>query len=195
MDTLNFKTIRYNSAEAEILDSFDAQTAGTDGFVRWVDIGSIADRDGIERLGEALGIHRLIVEDILNPNQMVKLDHYDDCLFLVLKMIDYDNETCSINTEHVSLVLKKGVVVSIAENSGDIFRRVREKITQARDNVRRQGADYLCYELLDTVVDHYFEVIDQLGDATDSIEEELIADPVKSTLQRIYFVKRELMYL
>lgn len=163
--------------------------------VNWVDVGSLSNRAGIQNFGRQMGIHPLIIEDILNVNQMVKIDDYDDCLFLVLKMIHYDTQSSSITTEHVSIVLKSGVVVSFQENGENIFGRVWDKILQGRDNIRKYGADYLCYELIDTVVDNYFSVIDQLGDVTDAIEEELISDPAKATLQKIYFVKRELMYL
>ena len=165
------------------------------GRVNWIDVPGLSDREGISGLGRFFAIHPLIVEDILNVNQMVKMDHYDDCLFLVLKMLEYDSASGSITTEHVSLVLKGGCVLSFQERGGDLFARVREKIRTGRDSIRRMGADYLCYELVDAVVDNYFSVIDQLGDITDEIEEELIAKPGRSTLQRIYFVKRELMYL
>ena len=163
--------------------------------VRWIDVGNLSDRAGIEDYGRRMAIHPLIIEDILNVSQMVKIDNYDDCLFLVLKMIYYDPKSSGITTEHVSIVLKDGVVASFQEKGTDLFGRVREKILQGRDSIRKSGADYLCYELIDTVVDNYFSVIDQLGDAADAVEEELIADPAKTTLQQIYFIKRELMYL
>lgn len=176
-------------------DADPALLAGTPQGVRWIDVPSIADRARVESLGEALGLHHLIVEDILNTRQMVKVDNYDDCLFLVVKKLRYDEKLESITTEHVSIVLRNNTVLSFQENGGDIFGGVREKIIEGRDNIRRFGADFLCYELLDAVVDDYFGVIDQMGDITDDIEEEMIANPVKTTLQRIYFVKRELMFL
>lgn len=173
----------------------DGFLASKEKLVRWIDVGNLKNRVGIENYGRRMGIHPLIIEDILNVSQMVKIDNYDDCLFLVLKMIHYDPKSSGITTEHVSIVLKDGVVASFQENGTDIFSKVREKIIQGRDNVRKNGADYLCYELIDTVVDNYFGVIDQLGDATDATEEELISNPTKTTLQQIYFIKRELMYL
>lgn len=190
-----FTTLCYNGNRVQSLEGFDTRNAGLDGLNRWIDIGSLEDRAAIEQLGTQLGIHRLIVEDILNPGQMVKLDRYDDCLFLVIKMIRYDSSACAISTEHVCLLLKKGIVVSIAEDNTDLFSEVREMIMEEHDAIRRQGVDYLFYMLLDTVVDHYFDVIDALGDATDSVEEQLISAPDPGTLQRIYFIKRELMVL
>lgn len=196
MAVFPFHTVSYNSTELTQRDTFETPAPGTaDDLVHWVEIGSLKQTEDIKALGEALQIHHLIVEDILSPRQMVKLDNYDDCLFLVLKMLRYDEDSGAISTEHVSIVLRQGLVVSVEENGEGIFRGVREKLLSGRDNIRRQGAGFLAYELLDTVVDQYFNVIDQLGDVTDSIQEELISSPTQQTLQRIYFVKRELMFL
>lgn len=163
--------------------------------VHWVDVPSLEGAQTIRSLGKTFGIHHLIVEDILNVSQMVKMDNYDDCLFLVLKMLDYNRGKSDITTEHVSILLKGNFVFSFQENGGDIFRRVRERIEASKDNIRKFGADYLCYELVDAVVDNYFNVIDDLGDVTDTVEEELISHPGRSTLSQIYFIKRKLMFL
>jgi magnesium transporter len=197
MDNHYIELISYNG-EAMIeneLKDIDFSSAMAADKIHWIDIPDLTRKDAIEALAKSFGIHSLIVEDILNTNQMVKMDNYDDCLFIVLKMLDYNKGDNNITTEHMSVVLKGNCVFSFQEYGNDIFERVRGKIRDSRDNIRKLGADYLCYELLDTVVDKYFSVIDELGDLTDDIEEELIAAPDKSTLQRIYFVKRKLMYL
>lgn len=190
-----YETLRYNRETAETVGCAGGELAADDGFVRWVDIGSLREPERIRALGEALGVHRLLVEDILTPEQMVKLENYDDCLFLVVKMLRYNAVSRSISSEHISLLLKKGFVLSVSENDADLFAPVRKKILEGRDGIRRSGADTLFYELLDTVVDHYFAVLSALGDEADDIEEELINSPGQETLQRIYFIKRELMFL
>jgi magnesium transporter len=193
--TFNYPCISYNKDGLTQKDSFDPQKL-VDSNVNWIDVNNLDDRNNVEQLCASFGIHRLITEDILNTNQMVKLDNYNDCLFIVLKMVDYDVQSTNITTEHVSIFFRGNTVISFQQNnSRDNFLPIKEKISQNRDNILEQSAQYLCYELIDTVVDNYFNVIDQLGDVTDDIEEELIANPAKNTLQRIYFVKRELMYL
>ena len=64
-----------------------------------------------------------------------------------------------------------------------------------KKSIRKYGPDFLGYEMIDVIVDNYFTVLDYVGDTTDDTEEELIANPSKKTLQQIYFIKRELMYL
>lgn len=164
-------------------------------YVHWIDVHDLKNAEGIRQLGTALGIHQLIMTDILNTGQMVKMDNYDDCLFLILKMIHYSTGTTHLESEHAGIILKDNVILSFQEFGGDIFAAVRHKLLAGKDRIRRSGADYLCYELVNTVVENYFSVIDEVGDTTDSIEEELIAKPEKSTLNQIYFVKRKLMNL
>ena len=193
---INIPTITYSKDDIREREAVGEDFfSGSQNEVHWVDAGSIKDADGITQLCKGLGVHGLIVEDILNPRQMVKMDCYDDCLFLVLKMLRYNPTGLNVEAEHVSIILKNGCVASFQENGRDIFARVRLGIREGRGGIRRFGADYLCYELIDTVVDNYFSIIDQLGDATDALEEEIITAPEKDTLKRIYFVKRELMYL
>lgn len=192
--TFNYSCISYNQNDLKQSSTFDPQELENSN-VNWIDVNSLDDRQNIEQLCNSFGIHRLIIEDILNSNQMVKLDNYDDCLFIVLKMIDYDLESTNITSEHVSIFLRGNTVISFQQHGKDIFSRIKTKISEGRENILKLGSEYLCYELIDAVVDNYFNVIDKLADVTDDIEEELIASPAKNTLKRIYFVKRELMYL
>jgi magnesium transporter len=163
--------------------------------IYWVDILELKNTEGILQMCKNVGIHHLISSDILNKNQIVKIDNYDDCIFIVLKLLAYDSTEENINAEHISILIKDNCVFTFQESGRDLFAPVREKILTGRENIRKLGVDYLCYELLDTVVDNYFNVIDMLGDEVDSIEEELIAKPEKSTLQRIYIIKRKLMVM
>ena len=160
------RQIFYNegSVSEEFLTEEKLPASAADGDVNWIDISGLEHRDTIVQTGRRFGVHHLIIEDILNTAQMVKMDNYDDCLFFVLKMLDYNKEDNSITSEHVSIVLKGNAILSFQENGRDIFERVRGKIKSSLDNIRKRGADYLCYELVNTIVDNYFTVIDELGD-------------------------------
>jgi magnesium transporter len=198
MADLNFKMIsfnRRNAVRSESIDPAAFKEMQSDGLIHWIEVPNLGDRESIEEILKSAGIHHLIIEDILNPGQMVKMDIYDDCLFIVLKMLGYNRGETNITTEHVSIVLRDNQVISFEEQGGLIFEGVRDRIEQGRDNIRDLGPDYLCYELVNTVVDNYFSVVDELGDVIDSIEEELISKPDKNTLAAIYFVKRKLMFL
>ncbi len=193
----NLSVISYNTDTLNEVNSIDeglfTQKSGE--LVNWVDVKSLHDAATVRLIGKQLDLHHLIIEDILNIKQMVKLDSYEDSLFLVLKMLSFDRQTLNLKSEHVSIALKGNYLISFQEKGTNIFSEVKEKIYEGRENIRKNGAGYLCYELINTVVDNYFNVTDSIGDAIDKVEEELMSSPSKSMLRKIYLIKRELMYL
>ena len=106
--------ISYNQEElTETTDfSIDLIEKTKGKYINWIDFNGIKDKESVEKIGNDLGIHSLIIEDILDTNQMVKMDNYDDCLFLVLKMLKYDDKTLNITTEHISIVLTEHILIS-----------------------------------------------------------------------------------
>jgi len=193
----NVTVMTYSKTDFSERTGFDAGSLSNpgDGAVTWMDVDNLGDTEGIIALARSAGLHHLVIEDILNADQMVKLDTYDDYLFVVLKMLRYNAVDSTIVTEPISIVLKGNLLLSFQQNEGDIFLPLKNKIRIGRERVRSLGVDYLFYELIDLIVDNYFEVIDNLGDVTYEVEEELMSNPSKNTLQRIYYIKRELMYL
>jgi magnesium transporter len=193
----NISVISYNTDVLSEINTIDEGlfTQKSGNLVNWVDVKSLHDADTVRLIGKGLDLHHLIVEDILNIKQMVKLDSYEDSLFMVLKMLSFDRQTLNLKSEHVSIVLKGNYLISFQEKGTDIFSGLKEKITEGRENIRKFGAGYLCYELINTVVDNYFNVTDSIGEAIDKVEEELMSSPSKSMLRKIYLIKRELMYL
>jgi magnesium transporter len=149
----------------------------------------------LEQLGECMGVHPLVLEDILNTDQRPKLEDFDDYLFIVLKMSHYDDQNGEMEVEQISLILGPNYVVSFQERPGDVFDPIRERITNGRGRIRKLGADYLAYALIDAIVDHYFVVLEQIGEKIEFLEEELITDPTPETLQTIHNLKREMIFL
>ncbi len=162
--------------------------------VTWLNIDGIHDTRIIEEVGRCFDIHSLAQEDILNTQHRPKLEEYDDCLFLVLKMIHADPGG-EIHSEQVSLVLGHGFVVSFQEAEGDVFDSVRERLRTAKGRIRKLGADYLAYALIDSIVDNYYSVLEELGDRIEALEDELLLRPSPSTLEKIHRFKREMIAL
>jgi magnesium transporter len=110
-------------------------------------------------------------------------------------MLDYDREESKIKVEQVSLILGENFVISFQETEGDIFNPIRERVRNNKGRVRKMGADYLAYVLIDAVVDNYFLILEALGEQIESMEEELVANPTPETLQTIHNLKREMIFL
>lgn len=164
-----------------------------DAGVRWLNVDGLHDVDVVEELGRRRRLHPLVQEDVVNTHQRPKLESYDEHLYLVLKMLTFDDEDRQIREEQVSLVVGDGWLVSFQERPGDVFDPVRERLRANRGRIRRMGADYLAYALVDALVDHYFLVLEQIGDWVDDVEEELLEDPDPRTMHQLHRLKRELI--
>ena len=163
--------------------------------VTWINVDGIHDASVIEALGTHFGLHPLILEDIMNTSQRPKLEDLGDSICLVLKMIEFVPGCPDVSIEQMSVVFGKNFVLSFQERPGDTFDPVRERIRKGKGRVRKMGPDYLAYALLDSVVDDYFVVLEKLGEDVEDLEEELVTDPKKGTLNRIHRMKREMIFL
>jgi magnesium transporter len=163
--------------------------------VTWINIDGLHQVDVIETVGKCFDLHPLVMEDILETEHRPKFEDYETCLFLVLKRLHYEEAKTEIRTEQVSLILGGDFVLSFHEGSSDIFDGVRDRIRNSRGKIRRMGADYLAYALLDSVVDSYFGVLEKLGDRIELMEEELVTAPSPATLRQIHHLKREMILL
>jgi len=163
--------------------------------VTWINIDGIHQVEVIEKIGTHFGIHPLILEDIMNTGQRPKMEDFEDYIFVVVKMIYYDDKDNEIRTEQLSVILGSNFVISFQEKEGDVFDPVRERIRNGKGRIRKMKTDYLAYALVDTIVDHYFVVLEKLGEKIEDMEEELVTNPTLETLQTIHTLKRELIFL
>jgi len=163
--------------------------------VTWINIDGLHQVEILEKLGECYGFHPLVLEDILNTDQRPKMEDYGDYLYIVLRMLSYNDKSSQIETEQVSLILGPNFVFSFQESQGDVFDPVRERIRSGKGRIRTMGSDYLAYGLLDLIVDNYFMIMEKLGETIEFLEEKLVTQPVPETLQTIHQLKRELIFL
>jgi magnesium transporter len=163
--------------------------------VTWINIDGLHDVQIIEKLGGHFGLHPLLLEDILNTEQRPKMEDFGDYIFLVVKMLHYDDKTEQIEAEQVSLILGPNWVISFQEREGDAFNQVRETIKKGKGRIRKLGADYLAYALVDAIVDNYFIILEEFAEAIEDTETELAQNPTRETLQAIRTMKREMVFL
>jgi len=162
--------------------------------VTWINIDGVHQVEIIEKIGKHFNLHPLIMEDILNTDQRPKLDDYEDCVFLVIKMPYFDMKENTIRVEQISLVLGSNYIISFQEMEGDVFNPVRERIKSGKGRIRKSGTDYLIYALIDAIVDNYFLILEKIGERIETIEEELVTEPGRGTLHNIHELKREILF-
>ena len=163
--------------------------------VTWINVSGIHDLAIIKTLGDTFGIHPLVLEDIVNTGHRPKIDDYDEYFFVVLKMLYSAGDTPVIQHEQISLIVGKGYVISLQEVALDVFDPVRERIKKGRGRIRKQGSDYLAYALMDTVVDHYFKILEDLGQTIEDLQDSLIQEPATDTLMVIQDLKHEMLFI
>ena len=163
--------------------------------VTWINIDGLHQLDIIEKVGQNFNIHPLVLEDIVNTGQRPKTEEFEDLIFVVLKMLHYNENSEKITSEQFSLVLGPNFLISFQEIQGDVFRTVRERIRKPKTRIRKAGCDYLAYALIDAIVDHYFLILEKLGENIEILEEDLLENPSPATLQTLHEMKREMIYL
>jgi len=163
--------------------------------VTWINIDGIHDAELIKKVGKNFGLHSLTLEDIMNPRQRPKVERFDDYIFIVLKMLSYEDEEENVSEEQVSLILGKNYVFSFQEKEGDIFNPVRDRIINGLGRIRKSGPDYLAYSITDIIVDNYFLILEKLGDKVEQLEDSLTGETDENRLQQIHSLKREMIRL
>jgi len=172
-----------------------SKTPGAPGFV-WLNMDGLHDPDCVTRLGQVFHLHPLVLEDIVHTGQRPKLDDLDDALFVVLKMLRYDEERHAIVDEQVSFVLRRGLLITFQEKAhGDVFGEVRKRLLASSGKLCKSGPDYLMYALIDAVVDNYFVVLERMGEDIEEMEEKLLRAPTPEELETIHALKREALFL
>ena len=137
----------------------------------------------------------MILEDIVDTSQRPKIDEYPDYLFVVFKMLYYNDEGVFMN-EHISLVLGENYLITFQEADGDVFDSLRQRIANAKGRVRNAGADYLMFAIMDAVVDHYFTLIETMSDRIEALEDILFSNTAEQDItQDIQELKREVLRL
>lgn len=162
--------------------------------VSWVNVTGVHNPELVAEIGKIYGIHDLVLEDILNTEHNPKVEPFDDYVFFTMKMMYY-GESGLLEKEQLSIVFSKAFVLCFQEKKGDIFDPLRERIQKSSGLIRKKGADYLVYRLIDTVVDNYFYIIEKIEEKLEDLEEDIISNPEVDHTIEILKVKREIIQL
>ncbi len=163
--------------------------------VTWINVDGIHDPDIIKSLGDHFEIHPLVLEDIMNSGQRPKLEDFDTYLYIVFKMLYFDEVTNAIKGEQVSIITGRNFLITFQENEIDVFDFIRDRLRKSKGRIRKMGVDYLMYALVDAIVDNYFLILEKFGSQIEDMEERVMNDTSQDTIQTIYRMKREMVFL
>jgi magnesium transporter len=179
--------------EKEFYDLSECMEYVNPNMVRWMNVDGIHKVELIEAIGKKFNIHPLTLEDIANTSQRPKFEDYESYVVAIMRMLYYEE---SVKSEQLAIVLMEGMVISFQEvDGGDAFDLIRNRLRNGKGRIRKMGADYLAYALIDAVVDYYFFILEKIGDDIEVLEEDLIESPDKKTMHTLHNMKREMIFL
>ncbi|ATL46639.1 magnesium and cobalt transport protein CorA [Chitinophaga caeni] len=163
--------------------------------IKWINVDGI-NKQNVSDLSKHFGIHPLLTEDILSVGQRAKMDEIDNTLFCLLPMLYFNPQHSIVEQEQVSMVLGKNFVISFQEDpKRDVFDMIRNRLRISNSKLRLAPADYLLYSLLDVIVDHYFLVLDKLGERIEMMEDIIPRRPDNRTLAHINHLRKQTLFL
>lgn len=163
--------------------------------VTWINVTGLNDTEAVSRIGREFAIHPLVLEDILHTTQRPKLEDLGDYLFLVVRMLFVEPDHNEIHSEQISFILTDHCLITFQEKAGDVFDEIRDRLRKSHGRIRKMGADYLLYTLMDAIVDNYFLILEKTGEEIELIEQALMENPNSQVMTELYGQKRELLYI
>lgn len=197
-DKVTVSVIEYNEAEVhetEVskVDELKPYVHSTN--TAWINVAGLHDTDVVAAIGGYFNVHQLFLEDILNTGQRPKVEDAGDYLFVVLKTLHLDEEQDLIVSEQLSLVIGSNFLLSFQEKEGRLFDQLKKRIRGGKGRIRKYGTDYLAYCIMDSVVDNYFVLLEQLADKVEVLEESLVTDAKPEVLHEIHKLKTDIIFL
>ena len=164
--------------------------------VSWVDVLGLGSEDVLKRLGKVFKLHPLVLEDIVNVPQRPKVEDYENQLVIITHMVLLKENSGGFWKEQVSFVLGRHYLLTVQEEpSRDCFQPVRDRIRFSKGTIRKQKSDYLVYTLIDSIIDGFFPVLEAYGEQIEELEDEVVVNPTRNTIKKIYQIRRELLAL
>ena len=190
----DYSETRHTDVEADMLNV-------RNGMVRWINVEGVHDTALVEKIGRIYDIHPLTQEDIVNTNQRPKFEEYENYLVNIMKMVyeeecDKKGTDIFVSEQLTILLMNKRTVISFQEaDGGDVFDIIRTRIRQGKGRIRKAGADYLAYCLIDAVIDSYFAVLEHFGDEMEKMEDSLVGNPKQELIRKLHDLKRQMIFI
>jgi len=143
----------------------------------------------LDRLAQEFGFHELEIEDCRHLRHTAKLEEYENHIFLIGNTLHFVPETLGVWFGELDIFIGQDFVVTV--HAGPT-RSVREVLPRVQSLPKMQRPDRVVYAMLDSMVDRYLPVLDEIGDRICQIEDEIHASPTAKTLGDIFALRRGL---
>lgn len=184
---------RYDAASCVTEDKASVPDCrpAADGKITWVNVAGVEQADVIRQIGALYNIHELTLEDVMNTDQMPKLDNHVNYVYVVFRdMRNTPDAPHEIESAQVSLIIGEDFVVTFHESPGEAFDNIRKRLCADTSYFFKMGPGYLAYSIMDLVVDDYFPAVERLDDAIYELEEKTTASYNTEDLKLIQQTRR-----
>lgn len=184
----------YNKEGFKLQENASAKelcTPPQEGTRRWVRLKGLATLETIKMVGDIYKLHPLLLEDVTNTAHRPKIEEFDDYLFIVARLLQFDAEVISIGTNHVSMVMGDNWLITFEERPSKQLDRVMERLRQRRGRLPAHGTDYLTYAVLDAIVDSYFITMAEIIAVAEPLEQQVLNDPANVSPNTLYEIKNQ----
>jgi magnesium transporter len=157
----------------------------------WINVTGIHDVRAIEKIGLKIGLHPLFIEDIVNSEHRPKLEIGNEQMLAIVKRLYFDIDYDQLDTEQISIILTRKLVITFQEKPDDDFELIRNQLRNSVGDIRSLSIDFLYYRLLDSVVDRYLIELESMNDRIEALEEAIIKHPEQHLIHKIYSFKKQ----
>ncbi len=189
----------YNSQTCKVTQPLTVDAALpliTPDHVTWVDIDEKFKAETLQTLFDEFKVHSIIVQDITTKSLRPRVEYFDKYIFVVVKMLHPTKDKRMFSAEQISFIIADNLLLSFQQGKkGDIFDSIRRALATNEGMVRQRSADQLFYELINLIVDGYYEIVESIDDKIEPLEIDMIDAPQPDTVRRIHALKRELAYV
>lgn len=169
-------------------DFLTSKTSNPTGY-QWININGV-NPYVINRLKEHYNLHTLAAEDALNIPQRPKVENYEGQVFIIIRMLMLENN--QMTNEQISFFFLGNTLITVQENPGDTWGKIRKRIKKPGSRFRKLGNAYLLYALIDAIIDHIFPLLEKYGDILDELELQVLQNPKPAVQQHIHKIRSEL---
>jgi magnesium transporter len=156
----------------------------------WIDVTGPDDKEAA-MMRDLLHFHPLAIEDTRNQHQRPKVEEYPKHLFLILNPGELCD--CEVQFRELDVFAAEHLIVTVHPKDEPAVREAEHRVSRLFPD--SANAAHVLYALLDTVVDGYFPMLDQLGDEIDELEDLVLEKPSHDTLERLFRLKRQLVLI
>jgi magnesium transporter len=190
MNLISFTPENFTQSLLTSPEDLDSREPGS---FHWLKVNGLHDVVSIGDLGKKLNISQLLLEDILNTNHRPKLEEDSSFLFFTLRF--FSLEDLELQSEQVSFILGPDLLISFQESEKGYFDPILSRLANSTGKIRSKGLDYLLYNLIDVVVDHYYSILEKVGDQMEELEDQMLENPDRELIERNQLLRKNILAL